>query len=105
MGTDINSLPSQNDLSKEALSALGIFPTIHTTKKSMETTYNEMKLDGRMFAAQCEATWDSYGFDIKISIPMEMSEPKILEVFQSILDDVIKTMQKEKGSDSSVFFA
>lgn len=100
---DLNELPSENDFSREELAAMGIVPSIHTTTKTFETTFNEMKVDGRMLSAQCQAKWDSYSMDIRISLPMEFSELKTLDVFQEILDDVVKTMRKEKGSEKSVF--
>lgn len=100
---DLNELPSEKDLSRAELAAMGIVPSIHTPKKTFETAFSEMKIDGRTLSAFCQASWDSYTMDLKISIPMEFSELKTLEVFQEILDDVVKTMRKEKGAEKSVF--
>ena len=100
---NINDLPSQENLTREELIALGIVPTIHTPRQVIEKTFSELKVDGRIYAGNSIVTWDSYDFDIKIRVPMILSELKVKDIFQTVLDDVVKTMREMKDGNKKIW--
>ena len=92
-----NDVLDTNGMSLNDLHEIGIVPHIKTPKRVMEDTYNELKPDGTLCAAESKVTWDKYDFEIHIKLPIEMSDQKVLEVFQDILDRVVKQMRDESS--------
>lgn len=74
----------------------GVVPAIQMPNRCIEVVHNELKEDARIYAAETKITWDDYDFEVRMKIPMIFSEQRTMEVFQSVLDDVVKTMRREK---------
>lgn len=82
---------------------LEFVPHIDYATRHEEAVYNEMKEDGRLYSAESKMSWDNYDINVHVKIPMIFSEQRILEVFQSVLDDLIKVKRKE--SEDSIWRA
>ena len=94
---DLSSYPDTSQMSLSDLHAQGVYPHIETPKRVMESVYNELKPDGRLYSAESKVTWDKYDFEIHIKVPMIFSEKRTMEVFQEVLDDVIRQMRSESN--------
>lgn len=92
---DFENVPDTSKMSLEEMHAHGVYPVIEEPKRLYTACYQEKTRDFRLYSAYAEVKWDKYDFDIKVKIPMIMSEQKILEIFQDILDNVISERRAE----------
>lgn len=102
---DFSELPDTSKMSLNELHQMGIYPNLDFYKNTShrEVTYNEMKEDGKIYSAYSKMTWDKYDVEVQIKIPRIMSDTKVLEIFQSILDNVVRTIRGENDNRFGIF--
>lgn len=85
------------------INEMDVYPHIEYSDRKNEVIYNELQDDGKVYSAESKMTWDNYDIELRIKIPMILSDERILEIFQGILDDLIKVKKKEH--DNSIWRA
>lgn len=85
------------------INEMDVYPHIEYSDRKNEAIYNELQDDGKIYSAESKMTWDNYDIELRIKIPMILSDERILEIFQGILDDLIKVKKKEH--DNSIWRA